>query len=89
MNDRKLKFERIKDVCQLKKEILSYLFDYVSKKPRDTWYRYTGDFKYEGDSYNLECECRWDNVMFTYRNLFIERKQIILNVDDVLANKIH
>ncbi len=80
----KMKFERVKEMPLLKREIISYLFDYMCRKPRDTWYSYKGEFKYEGREYNLECECRFDNQMFTYKNLFIEHKQVIIDVNDVL-----
>lgn len=79
------KFERIKDVPKLKAEIISYLFDYVSRKPRDQWYSYKGEFKYDGHEYNLECECKWDNQVFTYRNMFIEHKQVEIDIEDMMA----
>jgi hypothetical protein len=77
MNDDKMKFERSSDMCPLKKEIISYLFDFVAHKPRDQWWRYEGEFKYDRKEYNLSCECKWDNIMFTYRNLEISEKVTI------------
>lgn len=76
----KMKFERKKDMCKLKREIMVYLFDYVARKPREQWWQYKGDFLYEGRGYNLECECKLDNQMFSYRNLFIEHKQEIIDL---------
>lgn len=80
----KMKFERINQMPLLKREIIGYLFDFVGKKPRDQWWHYKGKFKYEGRTYELECDCKYDNQMFTYRNLFIEHEQVILDVSDVL-----
>ncbi len=84
-NDHKLKFERIKQMPKLKQEIISYLFDAVMRRRRDEWWHYKGEFKFEGKEYNLECDCKYDNQMFTYKNLFIEHKQIVINVEDVLS----
>jgi len=78
--------ERMKSMPKLKQEIISYLFDFVSRKQGDRWWQYKGEFKYDGAEYNLECEVRMDNQMFTYRNLYIEHKQRIIDVDD-LVNK--
>jgi len=80
----KLKFERVKDMPKLKQEIISYLFDFVARKPYGKWWQYKGEFKYEGNAYNLECDCMFDNQMFTYRNLFIEHQQVIIDVDDMI-----
>ena len=77
------KLERLKDMPQLKKEIVSYLFDFVSRKKWGQWWKYKGEFKYEGQSYNLECECMFDNQMFTYRNMFIEHKQIVIDIEEL------
>lgn len=79
-----MKHERLKNLPQLKKEIISYLFDFVARKRHDTWYQYKGEFKYEGNTYNLECKCKWDNQMFTYRDLFIEHKQVEISIDDMI-----
>ena len=84
--DNKLKFERIKHMPKLKQEIISYLFDYVARKRPGDWFKYVGEFKYDGVVYNLECECRMDNQMFTYRNLFIEHKQQIIDVDQLVRD---
>lgn len=83
-SDKKLKFERVKDMPVLKREIISYLFDYVARKPVGRWYKYQGEFKYDGKSYDLECECKYQDQMFTYRHLYISHKQVVLDVDDVL-----
>lgn len=80
----KMKFERMKELPRLKQEIISYLFDFVARKPHSQWWQYKGEFKYEGEEYNLECECKYDNQMFTYRNLFIEHKQQVIDVDDLV-----
>lgn len=85
-DDKKIKFERTKNMPKLKQEIISHLFDYVSKRQYDQWYKYTGEFKYEDKVYNLECECRMDNQMFTYRNLFIEHKQQIIDLDQLVRD---
>lgn len=85
-DDKKIKFERTKDMPVLKKEIISHLFDYVSRRPFNEWYKYKGEFKYEGKEYNLECECKMDNQMFTYRNLFIEHKQQIIDLDQLVRD---
>ena len=80
----KLKFERVKDMPRLKQEIISYLFDFVARKPYGQWWKYKGEFKYEGQEYNLECDCMFDQQMFTYRNLFIEHKQVVIDIDDMV-----
>lgn len=79
-NSDKMKFERKDQMCKLKQEIVCYLFDQVGRKPRDQWWKYKGTFVYEGKTYNLECDCKWDNQMFTYKNLFIEHKQEIIDL---------
>jgi hypothetical protein len=88
MQDRNIKFERIKSMPLLKREIISYLFDFVNRKKPDTWWHYNGEFKYQGDTYILECDVRMDNQMFTYRGLMIEHKQQVLEVEDVLRGNI-
>lgn len=80
----KLKFERIKDMPKLKKEIISYLFDFISQKPQNQWWKFKGEFSYEDKTYELECDVRMDNQMFTYRNLFIEHKQVVIDVDEMV-----
>lgn len=84
LSNDKTKFERVKDMPKLKAEIVRYLFDFISRKPRDQWWHYKGEFKYDGHDYDLECDCRYDNVMFTYRNLHISHKQVVIDVEDVL-----
>jgi hypothetical protein len=81
----KEKFERKKDMCPLKQEIIKYLFDFVSRKGYSQWWQYKGEFKYQGETYNLECQVKFDNQMFTYKNLYIEKRQIIVDVDDMRA----
>lgn len=83
-NDRKLKFERVKDMAPIKREIISYLFDYVCRKKDDRWWKYKGEFKYQGQEYVIECECRMNNQMFSYRNLLIEYKQVVIDVDEMV-----
>ena len=78
------KFERMKAIPKLKQEIISYLFDFVARKPRDQWWQYKGEFKYDGNEYDLECDCKWDNQVFTYRNMHISHKQQIIDVEDVM-----
>jgi len=84
MNLSDLKFERVKDMPKLKQEIISYLFDYVARKNDGRWYAYKGVFKYDNHEYNIECECKMDNQMFTYKNLFIEHKQVEIDIDEMV-----
>jgi hypothetical protein len=79
-----MKFESIKDMPQLKKEIIIYLFEFIARKKYDEWWHYAGEFKYDGKEYNLECDVKLDNQVFSYKNLHIEHKQVVLDVDDVL-----
>jgi len=83
--DEKIKFERKHEMCQLKKEIISYLYDQMLRKERDRWWTYKGEFKYEGETYNLECDCKLDCVMFTYKNLHIEHKQRIIDLEEMVT----
>ena len=80
------KIERFKDIPQLKREIIAYLFENMSRKERDRWFQFKGEFVYENVEYNLECECKWDNQIFSYRNLFIEHKQQVIDVDELVRN---
>lgn len=75
-----MKLERLKELPALKQDIIKYLCNFVSRKPYDHWWKYSGEFKYEGKTYNLECECKMDNEMFTYRNLHIEHKQEVIDL---------
>ena len=76
-----IKLERIKDMPKMKKEIIGYLFDYVARKGKSNkWYSYKGQFKYEGSYYALECECKMDNQVFTYRKMFIEHEPVEIDV---------
>jgi len=84
MNFGKEKFERIKQMPKLKQEIISYLFDQVARKPINRWWQYKGEFRYDGKDYNLECECKMDNQVFTFRNLYIEHKQVVIDIDDMI-----
>lgn len=79
------KLSSFKEEPLLKKEIIVYLFDHISRKTYGQWYKYKGEFKYEGQEYNLECECKMDNEIFTYKNLFIEHKQVVIDIDDMVA----
>ena len=80
----RIKLERMKDYPKLKQEIISYLFDWLSKNgKRDEWYKYVGKFEYEGEPYELECECRRDNEVFSYRKLHICRPTQIIDVHDM------
>jgi hypothetical protein len=79
--DDKLNLERIKNMPVIKRQIISYLFDYVSRKKHDTWWRYKGEFQYEGISYDLECDCKYDNQIFTYRNMHIQYKQQVIDLE--------
>lgn len=78
------KTEVLAELPQMKKEIIAYLFNEVCKLPRndDAYYKYHGDFEYEGEVYHLSCECKRDAEMFTYRNLAIEHKQKEIIIDD-------
>ena len=80
----KMKFERKDQMCRLKQEIVMYLFDQISKRERDRWWSYKGEFKYEGETYNLECDVKYDNIMFTYKNLHIEHKQRVLDIEEMV-----
>lgn len=80
MNDRKMKFERVKEMPLIKREIISYLFDFVCRKRHGVWWHYKGEFKYDGREYELEASVMFDNQMFTYKNLLIEYKQKIIEI---------
>jgi hypothetical protein len=83
--DTRLKYERMKDLPILKQEIISHVFDLVVKKgTTDQWGKFSGEFRFDGKDYNVECEARYNNQMFTYRNLFIEYKQVVIDVDDMV-----
>ena len=75
--------ERIKQMPRLKQEIIGYLFTFVSGKPYDQWYRYKGTFIYQGADYVLECDCKHDRQMFTYKNFHIEYKQKVIELNDI------
>jgi hypothetical protein len=83
-SDDKMKFERTSEMCQLKKEIISYLHDQMLRKERDRWWTYKGEFKYQGETYNLECDCKLDAMLFSYKNLHIEHKQVVLDIDEMI-----
>jgi hypothetical protein len=80
-----MKVEHIKDMPKLKKEIVVFLFDHVTKRPRNIWHKFECELSYEGKQYNLECDCRWDNEMFSYRDMHISHKQIVIDVHDMEA----
>lgn len=84
MLETNLKFERVNIMPRLKQEIVGHLFDFLARKRQGDWYKFKGEFKYDGVEYIIECECKTDNQMFTYKNLFIEHKQIVIDVEDVL-----
>lgn len=84
MLERNLKFERVKTMPRLKQEIIGHLFDFLSRKRFGDWYKFNGEFKFDGVVYNIECECKMDNQMFTYKNLYIEHKQQIIDVDQMI-----
>lgn len=84
----RIKIERTKDMPQLKREIILKLFDFVSRRKHGQWWKYTGEFIYQGTTYNLECECTYDNQIFTYRNLYIEHKQEVIDVDELVRQGI-
>lgn len=81
LHDDKMKFERVKSMPRLKREIISYLFDFVARKETNRWWSYKGEFIYEGTTYDLECDCKYDNQMFTYRNMHIQYKQEVIDLD--------
>jgi hypothetical protein len=83
-----MKLERIKDMPQLKREIISYLFDFVTRKQWGEWWQYKGEFNYEDKAYELECKVKFDNQMFTYRDLHIEHKQIEVTMEDMVKQGI-
>jgi hypothetical protein len=82
----KIKFERIKDMAPIKREIIRKIFEYLDRKRNsDQWWQYKGEFKYEDKEYTLEVEARLDNHMLSYRNLFIEYKQVVIDIDDMVS----
>ena len=79
-----VKTERLREIQEIKREIILHMFEYLSRqKYYDVWYKYKGEFRYEGNEYTVECEVKMDNQMFTYKNLFIDQKQIIIDVHDM------
>lgn len=84
LDNDKMKYERVKAMCPLKREIISYLFDYVSRKKEGYWWSYKGTFNYEGKEYDLECDCKCDNQVFTYRNLHIQHKQQVIDIEEMV-----
>ena len=92
IEDRRGKVELPKDMPPIKRAIISKLWNYLNNRAdSDMWHRYTGDFKYDGETYTVQVEVRLDNVMLTYRHMHIEHKQVIIeipegaDVDAVLA----
>jgi hypothetical protein len=79
-----IKIERIKEMPQLKKEIISKLFDFVSGKKQNQWWQFTGEFEFDGAAYDLECKCMWDGVMFSYKEFHIAHKQIVIDIEDLM-----
>lgn len=84
----RINVDNLREYPQLKKEIISYLFDYLSRKNYDQWYKYSGSFFYEGKEYDLECECRLDRQIFSYRNLHIAHKTEIIDIDQLVKDKV-
>lgn len=78
------KFERAKDMPQLKREIIKRTFDYVSRKPYNQWWKYSTTFHYDGHEYELEIEAKMDNQVFTYRHMHIAHKTIEIDIDDMI-----
>ena len=70
----------------LEQEIIRMIFKFLeNKRNSDQWWKYKGEFNYDGKDYVLEVEARMDNHMLTYRNMFIEYKQGVIDVDDLAA----
>jgi NADPH-dependent 2,4-dienoyl-CoA reductase/sulfur reductase-like enzyme len=91
MSEFNIKVDRIKEYPQLKKEIVAYLFSHMSRKPFDKWYHYSGKFEFEGKRYDLECDCKLDRQIFSYKNLHIAHETEIIDIhqlvkDGVLTN---
>lgn len=78
----RIKIERLKEFPQLKKEIVSYLFDAMGRKPQNQWHNYKGEFRYDGQAYDLECDCKLDNQIFSFKNMHISYKQQVIDIDD-------
>ena len=74
---------RLKSMPKLKQELISFLFNFVSRKRRNQWYKFKGEFGYDGTSYILEAEVKMDNQMFTYKNLLIEHKQKVIDIGEL------
>lgn len=79
------KTERAKDMCQLKQAIIAKLFNWLSRKPFNQWWKYNGEFIYEGQHYDLECVCRMDRQMFEYKTIHISHKQIVIDIPEDFA----
>ena len=84
MSEFNIKVDRIKEYPLIKKEIISYLFDQMSRKPYDQWYHYKGKFEYEGKRYDLECDCKLDRQIFSYKNLHIAHETEVIDVDELV-----
>jgi len=76
--------EKMKDMPQLKQDIVVFLFDKISNLPRDKWHHFECELKYDDIVYDLSCDCSRDETMFSYRNLNISHKQIVIDVDDMM-----
>ena len=69
---------------ELKQAIVLKLFDFLKNKLNsDQWWKLNCDFSYAGNMYQLEVEARMDNQMLTYRNMHIEHKQVVIDVDEM------
>jgi len=68
----------------LEREIVKRLFNFLkNKRNSDQWWKYKGEFNYDGKDYVLEVDVRMDNQMLTYRNMFIEYKQVVIDLDEL------
>jgi hypothetical protein len=86
MRDRELKIERIREMPELKKEIIKHLWDYLkNKRDSDRWWKFNGKFIFEGKPYVLEAEVRLDNKFLQYRGMLIEHEQQVIEIDDLVA----
>jgi hypothetical protein len=83
VTERKLNFERLHTMAPLKQEIILHLFDYMVEKKWGVWWKFNGEFRYDGRDYTLECECMMDNKMLSYRHMFIEYKQVVIDLDEM------
>ncbi len=86
MSLERIKIDNLKEWPKIKQEIIGYLFEQLSRKPYDNWYSYKGKFEYEGKRYDLECECKLDRQVFSFRNLHIAHETQIIDVDQLVRD---